>query len=330
MLIRKAAAFERNEIFRLWNESADSGEVVYKPLNPDSYKKLFLDNPHYDGAYDFVSEEDGKIIGFISGAEKKIFLPGETHENTPGYITAIFVDKAFRGRGIGKALLNALEDAFRKNGKKSVMSSGNNPINLPWYIPETPGHDHNNAPGTDVMSMGYEFLLKNGYKDLHREVAMYLELSKYEKAPEIEEIRSRLKSEGITAGRYDCALNCEFDGMCDRVGSEYWRKVLKDETTCENPRVILAGVTNGHIVGFTGPVDLEPSGRGWFTGICVDPLFEKRGIATVIFNDLMHEFILEGAKFSTLFTGVDNHAQKLYKRTGFNVKRTFAIMKKEI
>ena len=105
---------------------------------------------------------------------------------------------------------------------------------------------------------------------------------------------------------------------------------IQDETAKENPRVILTGVFENHIVGFTGPVDKEPSGRGWFTGICVDPNFGKKGIATVLFNDLMREFVDEGAAFSTLFTGIDNHAQRLYKRTGFSVKRTFAIMKKEL
>ncbi len=330
MTIRKAAAADRNAIFGLWNDSCEKNEVVYKPLTEERFHALFETNPHYDGEYDFVAEEDGEVVGFVSGAEKKIFLPGETRENTPGFITAIFVKDGKRKNGIGKALLAALEDAFKANGKKSVVSSGNNPVNLGWYIPGTPGHDHNNAPGTDVECAGYDFLLKNGYKDLHREVAMYLNLKDYKYLPEIDEIRARLKSENIYAGRYDVKWACEFDGMCDRVGSEYWRKVLQDETAKENPRVILAGVYDGHIVGFTGPVDKEPSGRGWFTGICVDPNFGKRGIATVLFNDLMCEFVKEGAAFSTLFTGIDNHAQRLYKRTGFNVKRTFAIMKKEI
>ena len=330
MTIRKALLSDLGQIFALLNDSYEKKEVVYKPLTEERFRALFEMNPHYDGEYDFVAEEDGEVVGFVSGAEKKIFLPGETHENTPGFITAIFVKDGKRKGGVGKALLAALEDAFRANGKKSVVSSGNNPVNLAWFIPETPGHDHNNAPGTDVECAGYEFLLKNGYKDLHREVAMYLNLQEYKYLPEIDEIRERLKSENIYVGRYDTRWACEFDGMCDRVGSEYWRKVLQDETAKENPRVILAGVCDGHIVGFTGPVDKEPSGRGWFTGICVDPNFEKRGIATVLFNDLMCEFVKEGAAFSTLFTGIDNHAQRLYKRTGFNVKRTFAIMKKEL
>lgn len=330
MTVRAAEHRDLRGIMDIWNESCSAGEVAYKPLDDFTYRAQFIDNIHYDGGLDFVCERDGELCGFISGAIKKRFLPGETHANTPGYITALFTRARFRGLGVGRALLERLENALRGMGKLHCVCSGNNPVNLSWLIPGTPGHDHNNAPGVDVNCMGYEFLLKNGYSDAHREVAMYLDLSKYSYSPAIDDIRRRLASEGIYAGIYDYALNCEFDTMCDRVGSEYWRKVLKDETSSAEPRVILAGVHEGHIVGFTGPVDLEKSGRGWFTGICVDPAYEKRGIATVLFNDLMREFIKEGARFSTLFTGVDNHAQKLYARTGFEVVRTFAIMKKTL
>ncbi len=331
MTIRKALPSDRAAIFALWNASCEKNEVVYKPLTEERFNALFENNPHYDGEYDFIAEENGEVIGFVSGAEKKIFLPGETRENTPGFITAIFVKDGKRKEGVGKALLAALEDAFRLNGKKSVVSSGNNPVNLGWYIPGTPGHDHNNAPGTDVDCAGYEFLIKNGYKDLHREVAMYLDLSKYECSPEIEEIRARLKNEeNIYVGRYDVKWGCEFDGMCDRVGSEYWRQVLREETAKEKPRPILAAVCGDQIVGFTGPVDRQENGRGWFTGICTDPLYERRGIAGVLFNDLMGEFIKVGAAYSTLFTGTENHAQRLYLKTGFRPARYFAIMKKNV
>ena len=144
------------------------------------------------------------------------------------------------------------------------------------------------------------------------------------------EHRAQLAQQGIVAGLYDVSLKAEFDGMCDRVGSEYWRQVLKEETAKENPRPILAAVTDGHIVGFTGPVDRQENGRGWFTGICTDPLYERRGIAGVLFNDLMGEFIKVGAAYSTLFTGTENHAQRLYLKTGFRPARYFAIMKKTL
>ena len=57
-------------------------------------------------------------------------------------------------------------------------------------------------------------------------------------------------------------------------------------------------------------------------------MYERRGIASVLFNLLMQEFIAEGAAFSTLFTGEENHAQRIYLRAGFRVVRRFSVMEK--
>ena len=84
------------------------------------------------------------------------------------------------------------------------------------------------------------------------------------------------------------------------------------------------------IVGFTGPVDLQKSGRGWFTGICTDPDFGGKGIASVLFNMLMREFVDEGAQFCSLFTGLDNHAQKIYRRAGLDVVAHFAVLSRPL
>ncbi len=326
MRIRVFEKADLPEVMNLWNASAAAGEVAYKPLTAEIFQTKFLLSPHYSPEYSLVAEEDGRVIGFVNGIYKKIFLPKETPENTPGYLTVIFVDASHRHRGVGTALLKALTDAFSQAGKKTISCSGNNPVNLPWLVPGTHGHDHNNAPGVEVDCAGYGFLLKQGFEDKYSEVAMYLNLADYVPPPDLRERQERLLAEGIQTGRYDVSLGCDFDRMCDRVGSEYWRKVLFDETHAQTPRPILAAVHEGHIVGFTGPVDREPSGRGWFTGICTDPVFECRGIATVLFNLLMQEFIACGAAFSTLFTGKENHAQRLYLRTGFQVVRRFAIM----
>lgn len=330
MHIRLFAKEDLPMVLRLWNESAALGEVAYKPLTAEAFQSKFLDNPNYSPEYSLVAEENGQVIGFIHGICKKTFLPKETHENTPGYLTVIFVDRAHRRRGVGKALLQALSDAFKKAGKRTIACSGSNPVNLPWLVPGTPGHDHNNAPGIDLDCPGYPFLISQGFENKYSEVAMYLDLKHYVPAPDLEEKRRKLLSQGIATGRYDVSLQYDYDRMCDRVGSEYWRKVLYDETHSPSPRPILAATHEGYIVGFTGPVDKEESGRGWFTGICTDPEYERRGIATVLFNLLMQEFIQEGAAFSTLFTGQDNHAQRLYLKTGFQVVRRFAIMSKPL
>ena len=349
--IRRLQPGDLEDVVSLWNQSVSSGEVVYAPITREAFHRKFEQDPNYNPAYSFVAVLEDRVVGFINGIAKKVFLSGETHENTPGYLTCLFVRHDCRNRGIGKALLKTLADGFRSAGKKSLSCDGNNPINLDWIVPGTPGHDHNNAPGVDEDCPGYTFLQAMGFEVSAHEIAMYLNLKDYRPWPEFEETRQRLADRGILIGRYDVSLNYDYDGMCDRVGSEYWRSVLRSEIACHQqhvpntdirfipngrvpagPRPILTAVSvpDKAIVAQTGPVDLQASGRGWFTGICTDPLFERQGIASVLFNVLMQEFIAEGAAFSTIFTGDTNHAQKIYKRAGFRVVRRFAVMRKPL
>ncbi len=331
MTVRPFTPDDTPAVVRLWNGCAARGELLYRPQTEKSFAETFLRNEHYEPGFQFVAEtEDGALAGFVSGCRKRVFLPGQTEQNTPGYLTALFVDAPCRRQGIGGALTDALESAFRAVGKAEASVSSNNPVNLAWIVPGTPGHEHNNAPGADEEGMGYPFLLARGYIARVHEEAMYLNLADYVKSPIVEEKRHALAQRGIIAGLYDPKRGCEFDTMCDRVGSEYWRKVLADELSAARPRPILAATDGARIVGFTGPADKEPSGRGWFTGICTDPEYEKLGIATVLFNDLMGEFIKLGAEYSTLFTGMENHAQRLYLRTGFRPARHFAILTKKL
>ena len=327
MDIRAYRPDDLSAIVSLWNGCVERNEVLYRPLVPAYFEEKFVKQP---GTEIFVACEDDVLLGFLAGCKKTEFLPGQTEENTPAYLSVVMVAPEHRNQGVGSALLTAFETHFAAMGKTFFAVTSTCPINLDWVIPGTPGHEHNNMPGMDEECLGFPFLKNRGYAVAVREVAMYLNLKDYVKKPEVEEKRAALKAQGIDAGLYDVTLNAEFDGMCDRVGSEYWRQVLREETAKEDPRPFLAAVTDGHIVGFTGPVDRQESGRGFFTGICTDPLYERRGIAGVRFTDLMGQFIRVGAAYSTLFTGTENHAQRLYLKTGFRPARYFAIMKKTI
>ena len=349
MIIRLMEQKDLPSVFAIWNESVEAGEVLYKKMDSAYWHAKFESDPNYDPRFNFVAETEEGLAGFICGLAKKILLAGETNATSPGYITCFFVRKAWRGKGVGRQLLSALEDAFRAAGKTKIACSGDNPVNLDWVIPGTPGHDHNNAPGMDADCEGYPFLRAMGFEDKAAEIAMYLNLKEYQPWPEFEERKRKLQEEGVYVGRYDTSLDYDYDGMCDRVGSEYWREALRSEIAChkENrpntdirflpngkipagPRPILVATCNHCIVAQTGPVDLQESGRGFFTGICTDPLYERRGIASVLFNVLMQEFIAEGAKFSSLFTGDSNHAQRIYKRAGFRVVRRWNVMEKAL
>ena len=46
----------------------------------------------------------------------------------------------------------------------------------------------------------------------------------------------------------------------------------------------------------------------------------------MLFNLLMQAFAEEGAQFSTLFTGTENRAQRIYLRAGMRPVRQFTLM----
>lgn len=350
MTIRPFEQKDLPAVVGLWNEAAEHGEVVYKKINADYYHRKFERDPNYDARYAFVAEEGGEVVGFIHGTAKKVMLDHETFETSPGFLTCMFVRSDKRRRGVGTALLNRLTEEFKAAGKHIIRISDSNPINIDWIVPGTPNHDHNNAPGVDLDCPGYAFLMRSGFADIAHEIAMYLDLSAYTPWAGLEERQEELRRQGIYTGRYDAKnLDCDFDRMCDRGGFDYWRSSIRSEVNAwkqgrpntDNrfipngkvpaaPRPMLVAIHDDHIVGFTGPVDKQESGRGWFTGICTDPQFEHRGIASVLFNLLMQEFVAEGAAFSTLFTGETNPAQNIYRRTGFEVRRRFAVMEKVI
>ena len=329
-MLRSYTAGDMKNVIDLWNASVRDEEVVYREATPAYFLDKILNNAAYDADLALVWEDHGEVVGYMLGVPHSSTQSVPQEGRKPGYVVCFFVRRDKRGRGIGKTLLQELERRMREKGRSSLALSAGSPIQLDWIIPGTPGHDHNNAPGADMQSDGYGFLLEEGFTPIQTEVAMYLDLKDYREPDDIPERIARLEADGIRVGRYDTRLRYEFDQMCDRVGSEYWRQVLREETVKAKPRIILAATVPGHIVAFTGPVDKQPSGRGWFTGICTDPIYEKRGIATVLFHMLMREFILEGALFSTLFTTEANHARKIYERAGFRAARRFAVLYKEL
>ena len=342
MICRGMKQEDLPEVIRIWNACVDAGEVLYYPLSEEYFTRKFIEGPGCEPENLLVAECENLVVGFLHGV-----APGTFPASRPGcaYLTTVLVAASHRGQGIGRALLDSFRERMVSRGAETLYISSLNPVNLDWRIPGTPGHDHNNMPGADAGCAGYPFLERYGFSVRYQEVAMYMDLSGWTFSPKASAMRERLREEGIETGPYDAALDCGFDRMCDSVGSDYWRDVLRTEIAAwkagkpnadprmwadgippRGPRTLLTAVHNGQIVGFTGPVDLQKSGRGWFTGICTDASYEGRGIATVLFNLLMEAFVREGAAFSSLFTGLGNHARKVYERAGMRPVRQFNLM----
>lgn len=317
------------EVIKIWNDSCGT-DMVYKPFNDNDFINKFLKNPHFSYEGTFVAIEEKKIVGFANGLYKKNFLSGETYENSPGYITFVLVDKAYRRRGIGKALLNKVEEFLINNGKRQLDIIFFNPINLQWYVPGTDEHDHPNAPGVDFDSAAYKLFQNCNYKDKAKQNSYHLNLDKFSLSEKVIGTLENLKTKGISIEYFDPLKHSGFNELFDDLKNEYWRIEIIGETQTKNPRPILVASDNGKICGFTGPLDVQPSGRGYFAGIGVDSSYGGMGIGTALFFKLCENLRNEGASFMTLFTGENNPARKMYETAGFDIVKTWSDMRKEI
>ena len=335
MLIRPLPPEEAGEAARIWNACVESGETLYCPLTETAFRRLFFSA---NGVL-LAVERQGQLIGFA-------------HANPPqagagkAFLTTVTVKPGFRGQGAGRLLLDEVRRSMAVLGAETLWVSSLNPTALGWRIPGTPGHGHNNMPGADRDAPGYGFLRHVGFEEVYLETAMYLCLADYKGEPGLSALRLRLFSEGVYTGLYSPAMDVGFDRLCDRVGSEYWRNALKTEIAAwkanrpnedpafwadgvppKGPRPLLIAAREQEIIGFTGPVDVQENGRGWFTGICVDPAFQRRGIGKALFHLLLQSFRESGAAYASLFTGEDNPARLLYESAGFRCMRPFAMMR---
>lgn len=106
MIIRKAKKDDIKEVIKLTkipeldNPKSGSNLESFKYFQEYMGKGIFL-----------VAEEDGKIVGFITGE----FMLGSYI-----YIDVLSVDSTLRGKGIGKDLVRNFEKLAKKKGVKFV------------------------------------------------------------------------------------------------------------------------------------------------------------------------------------------------------------------
>ena len=314
----------------LWNAACGT-RMPYMPLTEEAFAEKFFSTVHFDGDFLLAAkDETGSLAGFALAYQKKEYLPGETFENTPLYLTMLLVREDTLRRGVGTALLTALENAAEKIGKKALRITYRNPVTLSWIVPGTETHTHNNAPGVDKDSAAYCFFKHHGFFEQQTEYGMHLPLEKFVLPQKYDVKLQSLRAQEIDVTLFDAAHHSGFEELFTALHGEVWRKTIRENLALAKPLPVIVAVHNGKIVGFAGPVDKEPSGRGWFNGIATHPDYERKGIAFVMFCRLMLEFQKLGAAFSTLFTDAGNPAAGLYLSVGFNTAKQWAVMEKEL
>lgn len=322
-MIRRYQSSDAAALLAVWNTAGVRDG--FAPLEEEDFHRLLLNNPDFSPEYTFVLEERGELLGFCNGCTGDHLPRGAQR----GYLSCVLLSDRANTPENTSALLAALEAAFRESGRTGVMVNCFNPIRLPWVIPGTGGHQHNNAPGIALDTPLYGRMLALGYREAARERAMYLDLSGYEGAPDwIEEKAEQMAQKGLTVAPYDPACHTGLQEMVDAIGNPVWSvEIPQAGGTGMDLLVALQGNT---CAGFTGPVYPEKTGRGYFSGIGVAPQYEKQGFGTLLFYRLLDREKRAGARYMSLFTGEQNRAGNIYLGAGFRVVRRFAVMTKEL
>ena len=321
-MIRTYSPADDAAMLRLWNTAGVS--MGYAPLTMEKFRKLLLDHVEFSAAYTFLLEEAGEICGIVSGCAGKHIADGAPK----GYISCLILAETADTAENTALLLNALEAAFRKAGMTHSTVSYFNPVRLPWVMPGTDGHQHNNTPGVAVDLPLYTRMLELGYRELDRECGLHYDLSNHVTPAWVEEKAAKMAARGYRVARYDAQQHKGLDEMVASLNNTMWSAEIP--AAGKAGLDLLVALKDDVCAGFTGPVYPEETGRGYLAGVAVAPKYEGNGLGTLLFYRLLQREKETGARYMSIFTGVNNHARFIYLNAGFQIVRTFAIMLKEL
>lgn len=117
MELRPATVDDALVTARIYNREVEESTVTFD-LVPRSVEEQAEWIGSRNGALEVVlAELDGEVVGFASLS---------AYRDRPGYRTtvedSVYVDRAARGRGVGRALLSEIVDVARQRGFHSVMA----------------------------------------------------------------------------------------------------------------------------------------------------------------------------------------------------------------
>ena len=122
LVIRK---MEYKDIESVANIKVSSWRLSYKGIIDDEYLdnmdiNLYIEKrkEDYNKSLYYVADLDGKVVGFCRYDDR---LRQFNKQNIGGEIYALYVEPTMKRMGIGKALVNKVEEEFREKGIKTYI-----------------------------------------------------------------------------------------------------------------------------------------------------------------------------------------------------------------
>ena len=172
--------------------------------------------------------------------------------------------------------------------------------------------------------------MANGYHVQGQQDAFHLDLDKYEMPEAVKAKLAENEKRGYKIELYDPNIHYGIEEFCEKIGPTGFARSIRYNLSKEKPNPFLVVSENGKVVGWTGAMYTEPSGRAHFDGIIVDPDVRGGGLGKTLFCSLGDYSKKNGSSFMTFFTGLDNPARYIYMYAGHKIIQSFAVMRKEL
>lgn len=305
---------DEKKIIRQWNNNLPSDPITQK-----RFRNLVLLDANFDPKGMRLAFHGDKLVGCVYAVRRLLPMLGTDLEQDDGWITFFFVQQSYRRTGIGNHLMNEAIAFLKENGRINVFFASY----APNYI--LPGIDEKN------YSNGYQFLTSQGFNKLYSPIAMDRSLVDFQLPSDIVELKHEREAEGYSFTQATDGDLYELIHFANDTFNPDWGRAMREGVLQGLPmKRILVAKHNKTIIGFClyGGYEGIPERFGPFG---VDPDQQGKGLGKLILNLCLQEMKSEGLHGAWfLWTGEKTAAGYLYKKTGFEITRTFHVMKKEI
>jgi GNAT superfamily N-acetyltransferase len=304
-----------SRIAEAWTEAAPQD-----PITAGRFRDLILLDRNFDADGLFVADRDGEVAGAAYAVRRRVAHDGADTEPERGWIPFFFVRPDARSAGLGRALVTAAIDWLRGNGVREVVYSAYTPN----YV--LPGLDAERYPEAAAL------LRSLGFESVERPSSMELSLRGYRMPDAEREHAARLRAEGWYLGTL---LDADIVPLIDLAGGRFnsdWARAIREGIVAGLPleRIMVARNPEGRVIGWAmhgtyenvidrfGPFGVLPESRG-------------TGLGRLLLHLTLERMAAQQAH-SAWFLWADegSAASSLYVKTGFQITRTFDILRAEI
>jgi mycothiol synthase len=311
LLVRGYRPGDETAVVTLWNRCLPADTISL-----DRFVTHVLLDMNFDPEGFLVADLDGHAVGFLLAITRGTPMHGLDNDPEDGWITVFFVDPAYRRQGIGQTLLD--------RGRAHIVARGRHRVSVSPYAPNYfwPGVD------TKLYPEALTLLGRNGLEVLYTPVAMDFSLVGFTIPADVLEVQRLREQEGYSFGPLRTEEIVDVLAFNIRHFSADWARAIREALRRGMPREhVLVARRQDKIVGFClyGGYDGVAERFGPFG---VDPTLRGAGLGKVLLYRCLDQMRSEGLHTAWfLWTGLEEPAGRLYTRVGFQVSRSFAVLR---